>query len=197
MLAIIKFVKGLISNKRNLLILAVPILTIVLVYVGWKIYIHHKPPVIDETRVVLQEVRKIAQLFTCRYYDECVSELKEKGKKDPFYVLIAKGTVVAGYDLSTLSEKDSFIISGNTLTIKINPPQIMEVIVLPSGFEPFIWERTIKQRERIEAQKQAAEIIKKNALDKGILKLSEEQGKKILINFFESLGFDEVLVELN
>ena len=190
----IQFVRTIFS-KKFLIVWGVLAVIILAVYFGRRGYIYFfKKPAFD-TKVVILEIKKISQLFTSSYYDECVSELKRKGSNDPYYVIIAKGTVKAGFDLSGLDPAKSIIVQGNTLTIRLDPPRIMDIIVLPSGIEPFIWKGSITQEDRVTAQKNAIEIIRKSALDKGILKLGESQGKNILTKFFTSIGFDRVTVE--
>ena len=192
----IQFVRTIFSRKFLALwgILAVIILAVHFGRIGY-FYFFKKPSF--DTKVVILDIKKISQLFTFSYYDECVSELKRKGSDDPYYVIIARGTVKAGFDLSGLDPAKSIIVQGNTLTVRLKSPHIMDVTVLPSGIEPFIWKGSITQEDRVTAQKNAIEIIRKSALDKGILKLGESQGKNILTKFFTSIGFDRVTVEFS
>jgi hypothetical protein len=192
----IQFVRTIFS-KKFLFLWGIILAIFLALYFGRKGYIHFFKKPSSETKVVILEIRKISQLLTCSYYDECVSELKRKGSVDPYYVIIARGTVKTGFDLSGLDPAKSIIVQGNTLTIRLNPPRIMDVIVLPSGIEPFIWKGTITQEDRVLAQKNAIEIIRRSALDKGILQLSESQVKNILTKFFTSIGFDQVTVEIS
>jgi hypothetical protein len=185
-----------IFSKKFLFLWGILAVMILAAYFGRCGYIYFfKKPSID-TKVVVLEIKKISQLFTYSYYDECVSELKRKGSSDPYYVIIARGTVKAGFDLSGLDPAKAILVQGNTLTVRLTSPRIMDVTVLPSGIEPFIWKGSITQEDRVLAHKNAVEIIRQSALDKGILKLSESQGKNILTKLFTSIGFDRVTVEV-
>ena len=152
-------------------------------------------PKIDETPVIIQQVKNIAQMFTQTYYDEYVYDtglirtpIFNQNKR---LIFIAKGEVIAGFDLSELNEK-SIIRREKSIVVKLPPARILDVIINPSGFETFIEEGEITFEESKKFHEDARRIFDRNAREKGILKNSSEQGRQMLEKFFRLLGFESV-----
>lgn len=99
--------------------------------------------------------------------------------------------VKAGFNLKEMEQSDVQIYN-DSIAIYLPTPEIIDEIINPSGFETFeetgIW--TFQERKNI--QRKALEMLKNNALRKGILAKSEQQGKKIMTKFFKSLGYTKV-----
>lgn len=178
---------------------------------------------IENTPVVVREMREIAQLLTQRYYDECVVDTVIVSKSDLLaslllqyvyfmpkgfyvsdegvlalekrYVLIASGMVKAGFDLKEMEQSDVQVLK-DSITIFLPEPEIIDVIINPSGFETFeetgVW--TFQERKAI--QRKALNLLRNNAIRKGILVKSQQQGKKIMTQFFKSLGYAKVGVRI-
>ncbi len=194
--------------KRLLLVLNAALLALVLL-LGWGLLsrigmlpsladlLGKKPLVIDDTPVVVQEIRAIAQLLTQSYYSEWVYDSGEIPtpplQRDKRLILIAKGEVVAGFDLSRFDEK-SIERSAGKVRIHLPPPQILDVIVNPSGIETFIADGDISFAERVVYQEQAKEMFRRDVDTAMVLRSSAAQGRKILEKFFHLLGFAEVEV---
>ena len=108
-------------------------------------------------------------------------------------VLIGKGLVRAGFDLSKLSEND-IIVNGDTLTINLPQPEIFDIIMNPSDFtteyESGTWNheltKPLKERAKVD--------LEKNALDYGILQKAEDSGLKRLEALFKTFGFNTVVL---
>jgi hypothetical protein len=152
-------------------------------------------PRIDETPVIIQQVKNIAQMFTQTFYDEYVYDtgiirtpLLSVNKR---LIFIAKGEVISGFDLSELSEK-SIIRRDKSIVVKLPPARILEVVINPSGFDTFIEEGEITFEESKKFHEDARRIFERNAREKGILKNSTEQGRQMLEKFFRLLGFETV-----
>ena len=152
-------------------------------------------PRIDETPVIIQQVKNIAQRFTQTFYDEYVYDsgiirtpLLKLNKR---LIFIAKGEVISGFDLSELSEK-SIIRRDKSIVVKLPPARILEVVINPSGFDTFIEEGEITFEESKKFHEDARRIFDRNAREKGILRNSSEQGKQMLEKFFRLLGFESV-----
>ena len=177
---------------------------------------------IENTPIIIREMKNIAQLLTQRYYDECIVDtiigekiedafsvvtypplftngffISEEGlfeiKKR--YVLIATGMVKAGFDLSNIDES-KVKIEEDSITLVLPPPQITDIIVNPSGFETFEEAGFWSFNERKQIQSRAKTILKANALKKGILLKSKEQGEYLLERFFKSLGYQKVTIDI-
>ncbi len=178
---------------------------------------------IENTPVIVQEMKQISQLLTQSFYDECIIDSIKTEKipnaillkhSNPVfsigglylnnlgymnytkrYILIASGTVKAGFDLEKLTDTSIVTNQKESITIYLPKPEILDVIINPSGYQTFeeqgIW--TFEERKAV--QKKALTILEQNALKKGILKKSKKQGIQILTVFFKSLGFKKVTIK--
>jgi len=176
---------------------------------------------IENTPIIIREMKDIAQLLTQRYYDECIVDtivgekvekinpmillnplsgfrgyyIKETGiiEIERRYVLIANGLVKAGFDLKNIGDKDINIVD-DSISIRLPKPQITDVIINPSGFETFEEIGIWSFKERKEIQQKAKSKLTNSSLKKGILQKSREQGVRILNQFFKSLGYRKVTI---
>jgi hypothetical protein len=150
---------------------------------------------IEDTPVIIQQVKNIAQMFTQTFYDEYVYDTGLMRtpifNEDKRLIFIAKGEVIAGFDLSELSEK-SIIRRDKSIVVKLPPARILDVVINPSGFETFIEKGEITFEESKKFHEDARRIFDRNAREKGILKNSAEQGREMLEKFFRLLGFESV-----
>jgi Protein of unknown function (DUF4230) len=152
-------------------------------------------PRIEDTPVIIQQIKNIAQMFTQTFYDEYVYDtgvirtpIFSQNKR---LIFIAKGEVISGFDLSELNEK-SIIRRDKSIVVKLPPARILDVVINPSGFETFIEQGEITFEESKKFHEDARRIFDRNARDKGILKNSAEQGRQMLEKFFRLLGFESV-----
>jgi hypothetical protein len=152
-------------------------------------------PQIEETPVIIQQVKNIAQMFTQTFYDEYVYDTgiirTPPLNPNKRLIFIAKGEVISGFDLSELNE-NSIIRRDKSIVIKLPPARILEVIINPSGFETFIERGDITFEETKKFHEDARRIFERNARDKGILNNSAEQGRQMLEKFLRLLGFESV-----
>lgn len=172
---------------------------------------------IEQTAIIVEEVKKISQLFTSVYYDELVLDtfklqptpmagqllqglmVPRPGSLYPAFrrvelVVIARGRVMAGYDFSRLQVSD-LIIEDNTVWLQLPPPEVLEVIINPSDFEIFIEEGNWSLAETVSLQQRAAGIITQRAIGRGVFRQSETSAIRLLHNFFSSLGFEKVTIQ--
>ncbi len=190
---------------------------------GIKSLFKKESSVIENTPIIVREMKKIAQLLTQRYYDECIVDsvvgdkiekasemminnpiLLNKGlylRKDGLvlvdkrYVLIASGLVKAGFDLQRMDENDIKVFK-DSISCTLPAPEVTDVIINPSGFETFEEEGFWTFNERKAIQQRAKSRLKSSAIQKGILEKSREQGIRILQRFFKSLGYEKVYIEV-
>ncbi len=150
---------------------------------------------IEETPVIIQQVKNIAQMFTQTFYDEYVYDTglirTPIFNQDKRLIFIAKGEVIAGFDLSGLNE-GAIIRREKSIVVKLPPARVLDVVINPSGFETFIEKGEITFEESKKFHEDARRIFEHNALRKGILKNSAEQGRQTLEKFFRLLGFETV-----
>ncbi len=203
------------------LIIALLVLAFVLIfYFNKKFSSQSRELRIDSSIILVQEINKIAQLFTARYYDEiAIDTFKLQDKKtmtrvweglvspNPLrgrrpeeqfrrvdLVVVARGTILAGYDFSLL-EPHHMIIEDKSITLVLPPPQILDVIINPSDYDIFIEEGTWSLEEAVGLKQKAAGIMQQRAIDRGILQHSEQSAIMVLQNFLLGLGFEQVKIE--
>lgn len=166
---------------------------------------------IDNTTNVVTEIKKISEFTSACYYEELilVNKISEanktvKGfsealsnmsifKEERELVMIAKGKVRAGFDLSELKEND-IQVKTDTLIINLPTAKIFDVIINPSGFETFIEEGEWSQKEVTAIQMDAKEKLKQNAIADGLIEKATNYGQDKLTALFKTFGFNEVII---
>lgn len=163
---------------------------------------------IEKTTNVVEEVKKIGEFTTACYYEEVplrdirIDTIEREGLfgigagksfKENEIVLVGKGRVRAGFDLSKVKDGD-MNVHGDTLEMKLPQAEMFDIIMNPSDFtteyEKGTWshELTKPLKERAKAD------LEKNAIDYGILQKAEESGLKRLEILFKTFGFNTVLL---
>lgn len=172
-----------------------------------------KPVVIDETPILIKEIKSIGQLITYTSYDEVVADsvIVTRGSDfvnafnhlspvpllpsaDKQLVLIAKGKVLAGINLSMLTDS-SLTIRNDTITLFLPKAEIIDAIVNPSDFEVFIEKGQLTSQEVTLVKLQARRKLQARALQQNILAKSDAKAKAVLQDFLGSLGYGKVVVE--
>lgn len=150
---------------------------------------------IAETPVIIQEIRHIAQLATQSYYDECIYDtgvirtgLLQANQR---CIIIARGEVIAGFDFNRLNAL-SLNKKEKAITLLLDPPKILDVIVNPSDYEIFIQDGEFTFDEISQMKELAKKMITGNALRKNILERSALQGQRIIEKFFRLLGYEKI-----
>jgi hypothetical protein len=172
-----------------------------------------KPVVIDDTPIMITEIKKIAQLFTVTVYDEVVidsAKVDETSTRERILstliirlpvlskksniVLIAKGKIMAGTDLAKL-DSSAFRIHKDTVFMKLPKAIILDAIVNPSDIETFDETGTWVEHEVVAIKQRAKEKIIQRALQQGILDKANAQAKLIMENFLRTTGYKYVYVD--
>ena len=110
---------------------------------------------IENTAILIKEINSLAQLITITAYNEVVVESVKNGqsvfpspilpallniadvkKEQGVLVLIGKGKILAGTDLSKLTEKD-ITVQGDSVALRLPRAEILQVILNPSDIEVF------------------------------------------------------------
>lgn len=163
-----------------------------------------KPVLIDDTPVLIKEIREMTQLITVTSFDEVVVDsVKEStdilhaltgiSLKPDRVVIVAKGSVQAGINLRYLSETDIQIVE-DSITIDLPDAEILEVIVNPSGFSTFsetgVWSPDAVNLVKAKAKR----VMEYRSVQKNILQMADNRGKLLMENFLRSAGFKRVVV---
>ena len=154
-----------------------------------------EPIVIDQTLNVVTTIRSLAEYTSVKYVVE-LPIVKSKAHKE--IVLLARGTVRAGFDLSWV---DTSCVSVNpqtqTLTLRIPPARIHEVICSPGDFQIFHSTGSWSTTEITNVKRQARIEIEKRAVEDRILERAEKIGLVRLEEILMSFGFEHVVIEPN
>lgn len=163
-----------------------------------------KPMLIDDTPILIKEIREMAQLITVTSFDEVVVDsVKEStdmlhaltgiSLKPDRVVIVAKGSVQAGINLRYLAETDIQIVE-DSITIDLPEAEILEVIVNPSGFSTFsetgVWSPDAVNLVKAKAKR----VMEYRSVQKNILQMADNRGKLLMENFLRSAGFKRVTV---
>lgn len=154
---------------------------------------------------VVKEMRQLGRLETSSFTIEKIIEAKKDGG-GPWrnilfgdkLLLIANGEVVAGYDLSALSENDVEKTSG-TLRVKLPAPQILSVRLDNEKTRVYDRDQGILSRGdkdlESEARLAAEQSIRDAACAAGILREAEENAVKQLKAVLGALGYPDSVIQ--
>jgi hypothetical protein len=161
---------------------------------------------IDNTANVVEKIKAISEFTTACYYEEAVLKDSKVEKNEGGFlglidmetskeiVIIAKGKVRAGFNLSKVTE-DKINIKNDTIGITLPEPEIFDVIINPSDYEMYIEEGKWSHEEVTALQTNYRAQLLAKAQERGILNKAKEAGKKRLESLFQTFGFS--VVELN
>ncbi len=172
-----------------------------------------KPVVIDQTPILIKEIKSIAQLVTVTAYDEVVvdstvvttmssvvnsinalSPIPFIPYKSTRLVLIGKGKILAGTNLQQLDKKD-FTINNDTITLVIPKAVILDAIINPSDFEVFDEKGNWNFKAVTMVKMKAKQKMIDRALQKNILAKADAKARMVMENFLKSTGYKVVNVE--
>lgn len=157
--------------------------------------------VIDKTPIIVEETKKISEFTSAHFYEEVVvrDERIDTGlvfNTKNEVVIIARGNVRAGFNLSKLTEAD-YKIKGDTISFKMPKPEIFDVIVNPSNYEIFEEDGKWSHDEITKVVSKAQALIKEDALKNDILGLATKSGVNKLTELYKSFGFNVVNIEVD
>jgi hypothetical protein len=164
---------------------------------SWNIF-SSKPVTIDNTPILIKEIRSLGQVITATFYDEVVVDSTVKHSfsqlpiTDDHLVIIARGKVLAGIDLKLLTDS-SISVTKDTVWMHLPQTKIIDVIINPDDFETF--EETGKWTpEAVTAVKIKAKTkITANAYNKNIIDKATRKAKAVLQDFLHAAGLKVVL----
>lgn len=171
-----------------------------------------KPVVIDETPILIKQIRSIGQLITYSSFDEVVvdSVIATKGSAfvnafnrfaplpvlppaDKELVLIGRGKVMAGTDLAKLTDS-SITIQNDTVRLYMPPVQILDAILNPSDFETFVEKGDWSSQDVALVKAKARRKMIDEALRQNLLPKADAKARSIMENFLRNVGYQNVLI---
>lgn len=156
-----------------------------------------------EKTAVIREIRELKRWETASYTIEQIIDRGTEGNAFQQFLfgnrilLIAHGEVIAGFDLTNLSE-ESISIQGNAITISFPPAQILTTRL--DSQKTRVYDRqegflaaTDKDLES-EARLSAENAIREAACREGVLEKASENAKKQATSLMTLLGFTTVTI---
>ena len=163
--------------------------------------LHPTPTILPDPVTIIRDVQSLARLETIQYTVEKVitAELNQ-GVFGPLFgdklLLVARGLVIAGIDLSKISTSD-FSLEGDTLHVQLPDPEVF--VATLNNDESYIYDRTTglfrKSDPELEtnARQAAEEEIYRAAVEDGILEQAKTNAEIFLERLFNSLGYLHVI----
>jgi len=170
-----------------------------------------KPVVIDETPILIKEIKSIGQLITYSAFDEVVADSTITTKASAFInsfnrlapipilpspdrqlVVIGRGKVLAGTNLQLLNDS-SISIKNDTVTVQLPPAQILDAILNPGDFETFVEKGSWSGEEVTLVKTQARRKMVERAMQQNILQKADNKSKAVLEEFLKNMGYKYVL----
>jgi hypothetical protein len=171
-----------------------------------------KPVIIDETPILIKDIRSIGQLITATLYDEVVVDSIEitKGSRfvrsfnaivpfpilpsaDKQLVVVARGKVLAGTDLNLLGDS-SLKISGDTVWLQLPPTKILDAIINPGGYEIFVESGTWSHHAVTAVKLKAREKMIDHAFEQNIIDKASIKTKAVIEDFLHAAGFKIIVL---
>jgi Protein of unknown function (DUF4230) len=173
-----------------------------------------KQVVIDETPILIKEIKSIGQLITYTSFDEVVADstiltrgsafVKSFNRLAPMpilpsadkqLVLIGKGKILVGTNLSLLTDS-SISIRNDTLSMYLPGAQILDAILNPSDFETFVEKGDWSNEEVTLVKSKARRKMIEHALQQNIIPKADAKAKATIETFLENLGYKHILISI-
>jgi hypothetical protein len=174
-----------------------------------------QPVEIENSVILIKEINSLAQLITISAYNEITMDSTKKGwslfnnpsipalmnipnlkQVDAKLILIGKGKILAGVDLTKLSAADVFV-KRDSAAVVLPKAEILQIILNPSGFEVFeeSGDWTDEEVKAVKIRLRHKLIVK--ALQQNILQKAADRAILIMENFLRAAGFKKVSVKIN
>lgn len=170
-----------------------------------------QPAVVDETPLLLKEIKNIAQLMTVEVYNEVVVD----STRFPFgisprifrsipgnplslfpaaqLVLIVRGKVVAGVDLQSL-DQNNIKTRNDSLFIQLPRAAVLDVITNPSDVETFIEKGDWNEGAATVLKVRARNRMMQQAVAQGALQQADAKARQVVYELFKNAGYKQVVI---
>ncbi len=165
-----------------------------------------KPVVIDNTPILVEEIKKLSQLVTITVFDEIVIQQEKTDTKYlnnpealiplPYQsiaklVLVGRGKVMAGINFEKLTEKDCFI-KEDSVSIKLPAAEILTVIMNPSDFETFSETGNWTSEDVTAVKLKARDKLINRAIQQNVLPKAGSKSIEVTKKMLRLLGFTRI-----
>jgi hypothetical protein len=162
-----------------------------------------KPVLIDDTPVLVEQIKQLSQLVTITAYDEVVVQesitntrlINSPGSLMPIplqstgqLVLVGRGQVMAGINFDKLKAEDCFI-KGDSVSMRLPKAEVLNVIMNPSDFETFAESGNWSPEAVTAVKLKAREKMVNRALQQQILPKAGAKAQQTVEGFLRLMGF--------
>lgn len=193
-------------TKINIFLALVALVGIIFLAVWFVVNRDSTSTLINTDRAaVIKEMRSLQRLETASFTIEKIIDGGTTGNIFQQFLfgdkilLIAHGQVIAGFDLSQISDSD-LEIDGTKLRVTLPKPQIL--VATLDNAQTKVYDRqkgilTPGDRDlETEARKAAENSVREAACEGGILTQASDNARKQLTAFFSALGFTEISIDI-
>ena len=204
------------QSLKNILVIAASVLLIIFLFqkINWllsfKNIFKSQPVIIEETPILVKEIRSLATLVSITYSDEIIMDSTKVGNGLPSLlpttmgtlltpavdrlVIIGRGKALAGTDLRKIDEKNIYA-SGDSIHLLLPHATILQVIINPSDFEIFSEEGDWMETAVIDLKRKIRERLQQNAVAQNILVRADDRSKTVMETFLKNTGFTKINIE--
>ena len=185
-------VEFLIKRRRTVLYVALALVAVLVVM--FILYRNQVGKNRYETLVqTITEMKRISEFCTANYIGEVmIQDEDNQFLKRKNIVLIVRGKVRMGYDLSKMETK---VVNDSTINLTLPQAQVLDIITNPSDIRIFN-EKGTWSHERVTITKNAARAkLLELVMEDNMLATAEENGKRQLEAIFSSFGFKHVNID--
>jgi len=191
--------------KKVIIYILIGIIIALIAYIGFQTWLSKRADIRfgNDRSAIIVQVQSLARLETASFSIDKVIEAQTpyEGIRQFLFgdkiVLIARGTVVAGFDLSTLKPQD-FSGFGDDITVRLPAPEIFTVTLDNKETRVFDRDQGIFTKGQInleaQARQEAEAAIRAAACESGILDAAAQNAKQQLEILFKSAGFTTVAI---
>lgn len=194
-------------TKINIFLALSCLLALLILAVWFVVFKDSASSLINTDRAaVIKEIRSLQRLETASFTIEKIIDGGTTGNNifqqflfGDKILLIAHGSVIAGFDLSQISDKD-LEVDGTTLRVTLPKPQIL--VATLDNTQTKVYDRQkglLNPGEKdleSNARKAAEDSIRQAACDGGILTQATDNARKQLTAFFAALGFTQISIDI-
>lgn len=190
-------------KKKLIISILVIIVIIILFFIGHNLLKTPKYRFGPDRAAVIKQIETLSRFETTSFsIDKIIEVSTDYDKLREFFfgdkiLLVAHGKVIAGLNLSTMQDED-FSGSGDSITIKLPAPQILETILDNSSTRVYDRDRGLLTKGDLDleatARQLAEEEIRQAACDGGILNEANKSAIQQLTLLFKTAGFKEVFI---
>lgn len=194
-------------NRINIFLALIFLVGIVFLAV-WFVVIRDSTTTLLNTdrAAVIKEIRSLQRLETASFTIEKIIDGGTTGNNifqqflfGDKILLIAHGSVIAGFDLSQISDSD-IEIKDTTLRVTLPKPQILVTTLDNTQTKVYDRQKGIlnpgEKDLESNARKAAEDSIRQAACDGGILIQASDNARKQLTAFFVALGFTQISIDI-